>query len=222
MTFATRTAAACVLAAWTTTLHSQSGAVQRVDLAASLAGGKLRAVNRDVTKLEDRAGGVHVSEKADNGVIWVEGTDFAEGTIELNIRGRDVPQRSFVGVAFHRKDDKTYESVYLRPFNFRADDAARRHHAVQYMAMPDFDWPRLRQEFPEQFESGVDASVKPTDWVPLRVVVKGDAIQVFVGAASAPVLSVRKLGQTDRGLVGLWTGNNSDGDFADLRITPAR
>jgi len=25
--------------------------------------------------------------------------------------------------------------------------------------------------------------------------------------------------RTDRGLVGLWTGNNSDGDFANLRIT---
>jgi len=24
----------------------------------------------------------------------------------------------------------------------------------------------------------------------------------------------------DRGLIGLWTGNNSDGDFANLRITP--
>jgi hypothetical protein len=34
-------------------------------------------------------------------------------------------------------------------------------------------------------------------------------------------LEARKLGTLDRGMVGLWVGNNSDGDFANLRITPA-
>jgi hypothetical protein len=200
---------------------SQSDASQRIDLAERLTAGKLRAVNREVTKLQDR-NGVHVSEKAANGVVWIEGTDFAEGTIEVEIRGRDVPQQSFVGIAFHRKDDNTYESVYLRPFNFRTDDPARRQHAVQYIALPDFDWPRLRKEFPEEFENPVDASVAPTEWVPLRVVVKGKTIQIHVGPVKSPTLEVRKLGQDERGMVGLWAGNNSDGDFANLRITPMK
>lgn len=199
----------------------QSEASQRIDLAERLAAGKLRAVNREVTKLQGRDG-VHVSEKAAPGVVWIEGSDFAEGTIEVEIRGRDVPQQSFVGIAFHRKDDNTYESVYLRPFNFRTDDPARRQHAVQYMAVPDYDWPRLRKEFPEEFENPVDPSVAPTDWVPLRVVAKGKTIQIYVGAVKSPTLEVRKLGQDDRGMVGLWTGNNSDGDFANLRITPMK
>jgi len=90
-------------------------------------------------------------------------------------------QRSFVGVAFHRRDDTTYESVYLRPFNFRIADPARRQNAVQYMTVPGFDWPRLRQEFPSEFENPVDPSVSPTDWVPLRIVVLGATVQVFVG-----------------------------------------
>lgn len=202
-------------------LTCTAAASQKVDLSERMAAGKLRAVNREVTKLQDRDG-VHVSEKPDNGVIWVEGSDFAEGTIEVDIRGRDVLQRSFVGIAFHGRDDKTYECVYLRPFNFRSDDPVRRQHAVQYIALPDFDWPRLRKEFPEEFENPVDASVVPTDWVPLRVVAKGSTVQIFVGTGTSPALEVRKLGQQDRGQVGLWTGNNSDGDFANLRITPAK
>jgi hypothetical protein len=196
-------------------------AAQTLDLSERLAAGKLRAVNREVSKLQDR-GGVHLSEKPGNGVVWIEGTDFSEGAIELEIRGRDVPQQSFVGVAFHQKDDNTYEAVYLRPFNFRSDDPVRRQHAVQYIALPDYDWPRLRKEFPEEFENPVDQSVVPTDWVPVRVVVTGKTIQIFVGAVKSPTLEVRKLGQHDRGMIGLWVGNNSDGDFANLRVTSTK
>jgi hypothetical protein len=32
----------------------------------------------------------------------------------------------------------------------------------------------------------------------------------------------RRLGTLERGLAGLWVGNNSDGGFANLRITPAK
>ena len=56
--------------------------------------------------------------------------------------------------------------------------------------------------------------------VTLRVVVKGQAVQVYVGAVTAPTLEVRKLGTYDRGLIRLWAGNISDGDFANLRVTP--
>ena len=143
-------------------------------------------------------------------MVWIEGSDFDQGTV---IRGRDV-QQSFLGIAFHGKDDKTYEAVYLRPFNFRAQDPDRHQHAV-HVAVPDYDWPRLRKEFPEEFENPVDASVAPTDWVPLRVVVKGNAVQIFVGKVNAPTLEVRKLGAVDRGLIGLVVGNNSDGDFTN-------
>ena len=195
---------------------------QTIDLAERLTAGKLRAVNREVTALSGSRPGAHVSEKEGPGVVWVEGTDFTQGTIEVDVRGRDVLQRSFLGVAFHRKDDNTYEAVYLRPFNFRAQDPDRHQHAVQYMVAPDYDWPRLRKEFPEEFENPVDASVPPTDWVPLRIVVKGATVQIYVGAAKSPTLEVRKPGALDGGLVGLWVGNNSDGDFANLRITPAK
>jgi hypothetical protein len=191
--------------------------VQNVDLASA----KLRAVNRQVSSLQERHG-VHVSAADGPGVVWIEGTDFGEGTIEIDVRGKDVLQQSFVGVAFHRKDDQTYESVYLRPFNFQAADAVRHNHAVQYIQVPEFDWPVLREKFPEEFERPVVASVKPAEWVPLKVVVRAGRVQVFAGAVATPTMDVRALGQLDRGLVGLWVGNNSDGDFANLRVTPAR
>ena len=199
----------------------QAGITQ-IDLAERLAGGKLRAVNREATASPGTKGGVHLSEKEGPGVAWIEGSDFAEGTIEVDVRGRDLLQQSFLGVAFHRKDDTRYEAVYLRPFNFRAEDPARNQHAVQYISVPDYDWPRLRKEFPEEFENPVDKSVVPTDWVPLRVVVKGSTVQIFVGGVKSPTLEVRKLGSLDRGSIGLWVGNTSDGDFANLRVTPMK
>ncbi len=201
---------------------SSSNATQRVDLAERLAVGKLRAVNRTVTALQGTQGAVHVSEHAGNGVIWVEGSQLSEGTIEVDIRGRDVFQQSFLGIAFHRQDDNTYEAVYLRPFNFRSTDPARHNHAVQYIALPNFDWPRRREQFPEEFEKPVEASISPTDWVTLRLVVKPEAIDVYVGPVKTPALVVRRLVKFDGGAIGLWTGNTSDGDFANLRITSTR
>jgi hypothetical protein len=195
---------------------------QAIDLAALLGTAKLRVVNRDVTKLAGSANAVHVSERADNDVAWIQGSDFGQGTIEVDVRGRDVLQRSFLGIAFHGTSDTAYECVYVRPFNFRAKEPDRHQHAVQYLMLPDYDWPRLRNEFPEEFENPVDASVSPTDWVPLRIVVKGQTVQVFVGPSTTPALEARKLGQLDRGMIGLWTGNNSDGDFSNLRVTPTK
>jgi hypothetical protein len=198
---------------------AQTSGSQRIDPAQLLAAGKLRVVNREATKVQGHDG-VHLSESGGDGVAWIEGSDFGEGTIEVDVRGRDVLQRSFLGIAFHRKDDRTYECVYLRPFNFRAEDPARHQHAVQYVSVPDYDWPRLRKEFPEEFENPVDASIGPTDWVPLRIVVKDKTVQIYVGKVNSPTLEVRKLGELDRGMIGLWVGNGSDGDFANVRITP--
>lgn len=211
-----------VISTWVAALAVSIAGAQQIDLAQQLAAGKLRAVNREVTAAKGRPASVHLSEKDGNGVAWIDGTDFAEGTIEAEILGRDLLQRSFVGIAFHRQDDSTYEAVYLRPFNFRSTDPVRHDHAVQYISVPDFDWPRLRQDFPEEFENPVDPSISPTDWVPLRIVVKGQKIEIYVGAVKTPTLEVRKLGKLTRGAVGLWAGNTSDGDFANVRIMPAK
>jgi hypothetical protein len=182
---------------------------------------KLRVVNREVTRLQDR-NGVRLSPRSGNGVAWVEGTEFHSGTIEVDIRGRESLQQNYVGIAFHRKNDTTYEAVYLRPFNFRAADVLHRQHAVQYISLPKFDFQDLRDTFPEEFENPVDASIDPTGWVRLRVVVGSSNVQIHVGSANEVTLEVRKLGQLDGGQVGLCVGNVSGGDFANLVITPTK
>jgi len=130
-------------------------------------------------------------------------------------------QQSFVGIAFHGKDDTTYEAIYLRPFNFRAEDPVRHQHAVQYIASPAWDWPRLRQESPGKFENRVLPVPDPTAWVPLRVVVTRTQVTVYANGGAEPDLVVTRLGDVKPGPVALWVGNNSRGDFTNLKITPA-
>lgn len=204
-------------------VDAQAGAAAvTIDPAERLAAGRLRVVNRTATPLTGDRKGVHLSEAEGNGVAWIEGSDFGLGTIEFDVRGRDLMQRSFVGVAFHRQSDTSYEAVYLRPFNFRNPDVARRQNAVQYIALPEYDWPRLRKEFPSEFENPVDESLVPTDWIPVRIVVSEKTVQVFVGGRTPAALEVRRLAAYARGEVGLWTGNGSDGGFANVRLTPAK
>ena len=206
------------------TVLAQAGAAAAatIDPAERLAAGTLRVVNRTATPLTGDRKGVHLSEAEGNGVAWIEGSDFGLGTIEFDVKGRDLMQRSFVGIAFHRQSDTSYEAVYLRPFNFRNPDVARRQNAVQYIALPEYDWPRLRKEFPSEFENPVDESIVPTDWIPVRIVVSEKALQVFVGGKTPAALDVRRLATYARGEVGLWTGNGSDGDFSNVRLTPAK
>jgi hypothetical protein len=181
-------------------------------------GRTLRVVNRDAIRIPDRDG-VRLSPAHGNGVAWVVGTEFRSGTIEVDVRGREEASQHYVGVAFHRSDDGTYEAAYVRPFNFRATDPIRKQHAVQYISLPDYDWPDLRKSFPEEFENPVDGSLDPTDWVRLRVVVAGARIRIYVGSVETSTLEVRKLGHLNGGQVGLWVGNDSGGDFANLAIT---
>src|ERR1041384_3100222 len=52
------------------------------------------------------------------GVIWLDGVNFTEGTIECDILGKSQPRgSSFLGIAFHGVDDATFDCVYFRPFN---------------------------------------------------------------------------------------------------------
>src|ERR1700759_1984254 len=105
--------------------------------------------NRAVTI--DANGVAHMNEAPGDGIAWIKGQVFSEGTIELDIRGKDAFQQSFVGIAYHGVDDSTFEAVYFRPFNFHSPDPARVLHAVQYVAPPAYDWEILRKDHPNQY-----------------------------------------------------------------------
>src|SRR5215831_1455974 len=87
---------------------------------------KLTVSNRELTPfVENDKKGIRFSEHEGDGVAWLDGVSFSNGTVEIDIKGKDVLQQSFVGVAFHGVDEKTLDAVYFRPFNFRATDSVR-------------------------------------------------------------------------------------------------
>ena len=192
------------------------------DLAALADGKGLKLFNRVASRLADGARtGVRLNEAPGDGVAFIPGIDFANGTIELDIRGKDVAQQSFVGVAFHGIDGAALDAIYFRPFNFRATDPVSRSHAVQYHSLPVYTWQKLRSEQPGKYEQAVNPVPDPNAWFRARIVVASPKVSVFVGEAQDPSLAVNLLSDRTRGLVGLWVGNNSGGDFANLTISPA-
>ena len=190
---------------------------------AGLADGKgLQVFNRSASSLNEGARkGVRLSESAGDGVAYLQGIEFTNGTIEFDVKGKDVQQQSFVGVAFHGVDGTTYDAIYFRPFNFRTEDQARRIRAVQYVSHPTHTWQKLRAEQPCQYEKAVSPVPDPNDWFHVRVVVASPKVSVFVGEAKEPSLTVDQLSDRKKGLVGLWVGNTSGGDFANFKIIPA-
>jgi hypothetical protein len=156
----------------------------------------------------------------------VKGLSFHDGTIELEVSGApsktaDPTARGFIGVMFRVQPDGTHcESIYLRPTNGRAEDQLQRNHAVQYVSPPEWDWKRLRDETPGQYESYVD--MQAGEWTRMRIVVHGKRVALYVGGAEQPCLIVRdmKLGDSQGG-VALWIGPGTEGYFRGLAVTPA-
>ncbi len=181
-----------------------------------------RIHNRHITSFTDgNRAALRFDEQPGDGVGWWPETKFTDGAIEFDARGKDVFQKSFVGVAFHGVDEKTFDAVYFRPFNFRAADPARRNHAVQYIAMPDHDWQLLRNKYPEKYEKPASPAPAPDEWFHVRIVVAHPKVSVFVNDANEPSLAVEQLSGRKTGWIGLWVGNNSGGEFANLKVTPA-
>lgn len=157
----------------------------------------------------------------------IEGLDFSDGVIEAEIAG--APQagapagaRGFVGIAFRLQPDlKTYDALYIRPTNGRADDQVRRNHSVQYIAHPDYPFNRLRREAPERYESYAD--LVPGAWTPIRIEVYGDKARLFVHGQPQPTLVVNDLksGPHGRGAIALWIDAGTEAHFRNLRVTPA-
>ena len=192
------------------------------DLGALADGKGINHSNRTITRLTDGTRkGVRLTEAEGEWPVYLSGIEFANGTIELDIKGRDVQGASFVGVAFHGVDGKTYDGIYFRPFNFRTEDAARRVRAVQYISQPDHPWQKLRAEHPNKYEKGANPVPDPNGWFHARVVVASPKVSVFVGDANEPCLTVNQLSDRKKGLVGIWVGNTSGGDFANFRVIPA-
>lgn len=155
------------------------------------------------------------------GIVWLKDFTFSKGTIDIDLRGKNVFQQSFLGIAFHGVDTVTYDAIYFRPFNFRAEDPVRKIHAVQYVSEPESPWHRLRDEKNGIYEKAVNPAPVETDWFHARIEVKDVEIVVYVNHSTTPSLTVPKLNDRRDGMIGLWNvGLN--GDFANLVIKKSK
>lgn len=193
------------------------------DLTRIAAGKGWRLINREASVLEEGSKrGIRFDERPDPGMAWLEGSNFVDGTIEVDIKGRDVLQKSFVGIAFRGVDETTHDVIYFRPFNFRSEDPVRHIHAVQYVSHPGFTWEHLRQNRNGIYEKGINPAPDPSGWFHVRIIIAKRRVSVFVNGAKESSLVVAELTDRRGGLVGLWVGAGSDGMFANLKLTPAR
>jgi hypothetical protein len=175
---------------------------------------KLITFNRNIVPITDgEKKGISMT-----GITWLKDVSFSTGTIEVDLRGKDVLQQSFIGIVFHGVDTSEFDIVYFRPFNFRSQDPVRKIHAVQYATHPDFPWHKLREEKNGIYEKGIDPPPSPTEWFHARIVVGDTQIKVYVNNASVPSLTVEKLNTRTSGLIGL-SNDGLDGDFANLSIS---
>jgi hypothetical protein len=114
--------------------------------------GNYTVINRMVEPITGTPGkGVQLNEAPGDGLMILKGADMADGVIELDIKGSNKFQQSFVGLAFNIQNPTTFDAIYFRPFNFKSDDPVRRTHTVQYVSMPGNDWEKLRNQFPGKY-----------------------------------------------------------------------
>ena len=210
-----------VVMVFLTAVHlSGQGKSVRYDLYDMLESNKLELFNRQLSPLaENGIRGIRFSKNENDGIAWLKGIEFSNGIIELDIRGKDIFQQSFVGIAFHGIDNVNLDAVYFRPFNFQSPDPARKIHAVQYISQPDNTWYVLREKHTGEYEKAVSPAPNGNDWFHAKIEINYPKVTVYINSNTEPSLIVDQLNNRQTGKVGLWVGNNSDGDFANLQIS---
>ena len=127
-----------------------------------------------------------------------------------------------MGFAFRFVDAKTHDAVYFRPFNFRAGDAERKVHAVQYISHPTYRSETLRTDKPLQYEKPIVTEPDGDAWFHVRIVVEKPKVSVYVNNSKEPSLAVVELNDRTNGGIGLWVGPGQGGYVANLKITPSK
>jgi len=162
-------------------------------------------------------------DEKDTWVVLLDGIEFTDGVIEFDALGQSgPPQSNFIGVAFRVVDERHRDAIYFRPFNFRAEDAARKARAIQYISHPKFQWFDLRKDKPGQYEKPAAPAPDGDEWFHVRIVVERPRVSVYVNDAKEPSLVVEELSGRTGGGIGLWVGPGQGGHFANLEITAAR
>lgn len=154
------------------------------------------------------------------------GSDFHDGTIEVDVRARlsswaDVDCRGFIGIVFRASDDDDrFEGFYVRPRNGRScTEPQRRIHTMQYFSYPGYTFAYFRERGIADYEAQAD--IEMDEWVHIKAEVAGTEGRFFVDDMDRPALVVPKMfaGDSARGGVGLYVDNGTDGLFRNVRVT---
>src|SRR5579871_4183162 len=159
--------------------------------------------NAELTKEKDKAvvklkvKGGDIPGQSNIGLALVEGLEFSEGNIELDMKGfgRNVP--CFVGIGFNVVDEKTFESIYFRPFMFARGNT----EAIQYVSWPDNGWKKLRKA---GYVAAANPVPSPSGWFHVRFEIGEKKVKVFVNNAKEPCMVTDRIATREKGKVGLW------------------
>lgn len=178
--------------------------------------GQLGTKNRMITIEEDDSGGfIRLSNAMVGSAILLPADDFKQGKIEALVRGKDIFQGSFAGLAFHAPSDSIFDLVYCRPFNFQTSDSLRKIHMIQYAYFPKLDWQVLRVKYNGVFEKGITNPPKADEWFKLTLYVDDKHVKAYVNDSNTPSLVVEKLNTVSTGKIGIF-GLNAD--FKSIKI----
>ena len=166
---------------------------------------------------KDSSTAIMITKTEGDQFIWLNGFNFTDGTIEFDAKGKsNPPQSSFIGIVFRVVDEKTYDAVYFRPFNFRSTNPVNKSHAVQYTSHPEWTWNRLRNDRNGEYEKGIEPAPNGDEWFHAKVVIRDTEIKVYVNNANDPSLAVKELSNRKDGSVGIFC--NGFGIIANLKI----
>lgn len=120
------------------------------------------------------------------------GVEFTDGTIEFDVAPTE--RGNFVGILFRRESFTNQENVYLRIHR------SGLYNAVQYA--PRLQGSSTWQLYPE-FNAAAD--LPRNRWTHVRVEVRGQRLEVYVGEKAGPALVVPRLrGPARKGAVAFW------------------
>ena len=156
------------------------------------------------------------------------GSDFHDGTIELDVRARlmhwaDIDCRGFIGFVFRASvNDDRFESFYVRPRNGRScTEPQRRIHTMQYFSYPGYTFAYFRERGIADYEAKAD--IEMDKWIHLKAEIAGAGAKFYVDDMETPALVVDEMfgGAEARGGVGLYVDNGTEGNFKNLQVTYA-
>lgn len=168
-----------------------------------------------------------IDEYDENTYAKIDGLDFHNGTIELKMMSRLLPDapdfaRGFIGIVYRANDDGSeFESFYLRPTNGRGcTDPVRKSHGCQYFSYPGYTFDYFREFGITKYEAPVDITLG--EWITLKAVIEDARADFYLNGCDTPVLTVTdmKHGAKASGSVGVFVDIGTEALISEIRITP--